>query len=144
MAKEGQIKKLIPFFDARVPASFPSPANDYLEETINLNEEFIKHPLSTFIFTSEGDSMIKAFIPPKACLLVDRSVTPKNGDIVLAVVNGEFTVKYFESTEFRCRLIPANEKYKPMEITEEMQMLVWGVVIKIIIDPKDVKYVCPC
>lgn len=137
-----QQRILIPFIDSRVPAGFPSPANDSLEEGVDLNEEFIKHPSSTFIFTTTGDSMINAFIPPKSCLLIDRSITPKNGDIVLAVVTGEFTIKYFEKTELRCRLVPANEKYKPIEITEEMQMQVWGVVTRIFIDPKDVKYVC--
>jgi len=130
---------LTPYFDLRVHAGFPSPANDYMEESINLNEAFINHPLSTFIVTTEGDSMIKAFIPHKSLLLVDKSLTPKNGDIVVAVVNGEFTVKFFERIGFRCRLLPANDRYKPIEITEEMQMQVWGVVIKIIIDPKDVK-----
>jgi DNA polymerase V len=144
MSFQPQKRVPIPFIDSRIPAGFPSPANDYLEETIDLNEEFINHPLSTFIFTSEGDSMIKAFIPPKACLLIDRSIIPKTGDIVLAVVNGEFTVKYFEKSAFKCRLLPANEKYKPIEITEEMQMQVWGVVIKIFIDPKDIKHVRPC
>lgn len=135
-------QRLIPFYDIRVPAGFPSPANDYLEKAIDLNDAFIKHPLSTFVFTTEGDSMTGAFIPTKSCLLIDRSVTPKNGDIVLAVVSGEFTVKFFEKTEFRCRLLPANDKYSPIDITEEMQMQVWGVVIKIIIDPKDTKNVC--
>jgi DNA polymerase V len=142
--KSAKGKILIPFIDARVAAGFPSPANDYLENAIDLNEEFIQHPLSTFIFTCSGDSMIGAFIPPKACLLIDRSVVAKSGDIVLAVVNGEFTVKYYERTAFKCRLVPANPAYKTIDITEEMEMQVWGVVIKIIIDPKDTRYVRPC
>lgn len=141
--RELESLRLIPFIDSRISAGFPSPANDYLEERINLNEEFIKHPLSTFIFTTEGDSMIGAFIPPKACLIVDRSVTPINGSIVLAVVNGEFTVKFLEKTGTCCRLLPANKKYKPLDITEEMQMQVWGVVTGIIIDPKDISNVRP-
>jgi len=134
----------ISFIDARVSTGFPSPANDYLEKSIDLNEEFIKHPLSTFIFTTEGDSMKDAFIPSRSCLLIDRSLIPKTGDIVLAVLNGEFTVKYYEKRESSCRLVPANKKYKAVEITQEMEMQVWGVVIKIITDPKDLKYVCPC
>lgn len=132
-------KRLIPFLDSRIPAGFPSPANDYLESAIDLNEAFIKHPFSTFVFSTEGDSMIRAFIPPKAMLLVDKSLTAQTGDIVVAVVSGEFTVKIFEQQAGRCRLLPANEKYKPIEITEEMEMQVWGVVIKIFIDPKDVQ-----
>jgi DNA polymerase V len=135
---------LIPFINSNIPAGFPSPANDYLEETIDLNKEFIQHPLSTFIITTEGDSMINAFIPNKAMLLVDKSVKPKSGDIVVAVVNGEFTVKFLEIKAFSCRLLPANDKYPPIKITEEMEMQIWGVVIKIIIDPKDVRHVRPC
>ena len=132
----------LPFYDAAIPAGFPSPANDYLEESINLNEEFIRHPLSTFLISTEGDSMIEAFIPHRSILLVDRSIKPQNGDIVVAVLNGEFTVKYLERTSKRCRLVPANEKFEPIEVTEEMQMQIWGVVIKIFIDPKDVRNVC--
>ncbi|RTL55963.1 MAG: translesion error-prone DNA polymerase V autoproteolytic subunit [Sphingobacteriales bacterium] len=129
----------LPYYQNKVKAGFPSPANDYLEERIDLNKELIRHPLSTFIIESEGDSMVNAFIPPKAKLLVDRSVTPKNGDIVLAVINGEFTVKYLKRNDFKCWLIPANKKYKEIEVTQEMDMQVWGVVIKIIVDPNDTR-----
>src|SRR6267154_1544760 len=100
------------YYNANVKAGFPSPAMDYLEERISLDKEFIKHPLSTFIIESSGDSMINAFIPPKAKLLVDRSITAKNGDIVLAVINGEFTVKYLKKNDFKCWLVPANSKYR--------------------------------
>src|SRR5688572_12420122 len=100
-----------------VPAGFPSPALDYQEERIDLNKCFVKHPLSTFMVECTGDSMINAFIPPKARLIVDRSLTPKNGDIVLAVVNGEFTVKFLQKNDYKCRLIPANRKYTEIEIT---------------------------
>ena len=129
----------IPYYTCKVKTGFPSPANDYLEERIDLNKELIKHPLATFIVESEGDSMKDAFIPPKAKLIIDRGITPRNGDIVLAVVNGEFTVKYLKKNPFKCWLIPANKKYKEMEITPEMEMQVWGVVTKIIIDPNDTR-----
>ncbi len=129
----------IPIFRSTVKAGFPSPANDYLEERIDLNKEIIKHPLSTFIIECEGDSMLNAFIPPKSRLVVDRSITPKNGDIVLAILNGDFTVKYLKKNQFKCWLIPANSKYKDIEITPEMEMQVWGVVIQILINPNDTK-----
>ena len=129
----------IMYYRANVPAGFPSPALDYLEERIDLNKELIKHPLSTFIVDCEGTSMINAFIPPKARLVVDKSITPKNGDIVLAVLNGEFTVKYLKKNEHKCWLVPANKKYKEIEITAEMNMQVWGVVVAILINPNDVK-----
>jgi len=126
-------------FSASVPAGFPSPATDYLEERIDLSKELIKHPLSTFLVQSEGDSMINAFIPPKALLLVDRSITPQNGDIVLAVLNGDFTVKFLKKNNLKCWLVPANSKYREMEITEEMNMQIWGVVISVISDPKNLR-----
>ena len=130
---------LIPYIDFKIPAGFPSPANDYVEERIDLNKEFIKHPLSTFIIDSSGDSMINAFIPPKAKLIIDRSLTPKNGDIVLAVVNGEFTIKYYKKNEFKCWLVPANSKYKETEINGDMEMQIWGVVTLILSNPNDIK-----
>lgn len=129
----------VQLFNNSVPAGFPSPAMDYMEERIDLNKEYIKHPLSTFIVSSEGLSMINAFIPPKARLIVDRSVTAKNGDIVLAVLNGEWTVKYFIKNDYKCWLRPANSKFPDIEISEEMNMQVWGVVTTILIDTKDVK-----
>lgn len=125
-------------FSIKVPAGFPSPAMDYMEERIDLNKEFIRHPLSTFMIECEGTSMINAFIPPKARLIVDRSLTAKNGDIVLALVNGEWTVKYLFKNDFKCWLRPANSKFPDIEITPEMNMEIWGVVTTILIDPKDV------
>ena len=125
------------YFDFKIPAGFPSPAADYMEERIDLNKELIKHPLSTFIVECEGDSMINAFIPHRARLIVDRSLTAKNGSVVVAVLNGEFTVKYFKKNERKCWLVPANRKFKEIEITPEMEMQVWGVVTTIIILPGD-------
>ena len=127
----------------KVPAGFPSPAMDCTEERIDLNKEFIKHPLSTFIIESSGYSMINAFIPPKARLIVDRSLSPKNGDIVLAVLNGEFTVKFLKKNNYKCWLVPANSKFKEIEIPAEMEMQIWGVVTHIITNPNDVRSSMP-
>ena len=132
-------KSNILYFDFKVPAGFPSPAMDYKQKRIDLNEELVKHPLSTFFIECEGTSMIDAFIPPKARLLIDRSITAKNGDIILAIVNGEFTVKYLRKNEHKCWLVPANRKYKEIEITADMEFNVWGVVTSIIVNPNDVK-----
>jgi DNA polymerase V len=129
----------IVYYDFKVPAGFPSPALDYIEKRIDLNEEFIKHPLATFMCQTEGLSMINAFIPHKAKLIIDRSLNPKNGDIVLATLNGEFTVKFLKKNQYKCWLCPANSKFPPIEITEEMNMQVWGVVTHIITDVNDVK-----
>ncbi|KAA9037308.1 translesion error-prone DNA polymerase V autoproteolytic subunit [Ginsengibacter hankyongi] len=132
-------KSSILIFEGKVPTGFPSPAMDYMEKRIDLNEVLIKHPLSTFICESEGLSMINAFIPPRAKLIVDRSITPKNGDIVLASINGEFTVKYLKKNDFKCWLCPANSTFKDIEITEEMDMQVFGVVTTILITPNEIK-----
>ncbi len=118
---------------------FPSPAMDYMEDRIDLNKELMPHPLSTFIFKYEGDAMINAFIPPRALLLVDRSVTAKTGDIVLAVIDGEYTVRYLQKNDFKCKLIAANRKYKDIEVTFEMNMTVWGVVTAVISKPNELK-----
>lgn len=127
------------YINASVPAGFPSPATDYLEERIDLNKVLIKNALSTFIVESTGNSMINAFIPPKAKLIVDKSITPKNGDIIVAVLNGEFTVKYLKKNDLKCWLVAANPKYLNIEITPEMDFCVWGVVTSIIVNPKDTR-----
>jgi DNA polymerase V len=129
----------IALITGKVPAGFPSPALDYAEERIDLTKILIANPLATFIIQCTGDSMVNAFIPPKALLVVDRSITPENGDIVVAVVNGEFTVKYLRKNAFKCWLVPGNRHYPEIEVTPEMNMQVWGVVTYIITDTKDVR-----
>ena len=106
-------KTFITFFDASVQAGFPSPATDYIEERIDLNQLLMKSRSATFFIKVEGVFMIGAFIPPKALLIVDRSVNPANGDIIVAVVNGEFTVKRLVKTQAGLFLTPENKKYKP-------------------------------
>lgn len=122
------------YYEAAIPAGFPSPALDYLEERIDLDKELIPHPLSTFIVECTGDSMIGAFIPSKARLVVDRSLTATNGSIVVAILNGEFTVKFLRKNDHACWLVPANSKYPEIKITADMDMQVWGVVTYIITD----------
>ena len=126
-------------YEVPVQAGFPSPALDYMEERIDLNKVFVPNPLATFIIECRGDSMINAFIPPKAKLIVDRSLTPKNGDIVLAELDGEFTVKFLKKNDFRCWLIPANSKYREIEISGDTVLNIWGVVTAVITETKDVR-----
>ena len=133
---------MIPFMDISVPAGFPSPAADYAEERINLNNFLIRHPEATFVVKCSGNSMINAFIPPTCYLVIDRSLKATNGDIVLAYINGEFTVKYLQINDYKCRLIPANRKYKEIEIADESELKIWGVVVHIISNPKDFRHVC--
>lgn len=126
---------VVTYFNSNVPAGFPSPAADYMEDQIDLNKLLISHPSATFFIKVKGDSMKDAYIPDGATLIVDKSIKPQNNYIVLAVVNGEFTIKRFIRNSSGIRLMPANEKYKPIPITEGMEFSVWGTVTKIIIDP---------
>ncbi len=127
------------YYETAVPAGFPSPALDYMEDRIDLTQELIPHPNSTFIVECTGDSMIGAFISSKAKLIVDRSLTPVNGNIVVAVLNGEFTVKFMRKNDHACWLVPANSKYPEIKITADMEMQVWGVVTYIITDTQEVR-----
>ena len=120
---------------------FPSPAADYAEDRISLDKEVIRHPNATFFATMEGDSMVNAFIPPGALLVIDRSLTPRNMDIVLAIVRGEFTIRYLKKNDFKAWLIPANSKLREQLITPEMEMEIRGVVIRIVTDPKTLPHV---
>lgn len=132
---------LIPLLNVAVPAGFPSPALDYLEERIDLAKQLAPHPLSTFYVHVQGDSMIDACIPPHAILVVDKSLEAKSGDIVVAYLNGDFTVKYILIEKSTCMLVAANKqkKYPSIEITEEMEVCVWGVVTNVIIDTKHIR-----
>lgn len=121
-----------------VPAGFPSPAADYLEEEIDFNQYLKPRPNATFVIRVKGDSMIDAHIPDNALLIVDKSLKPSNNSIIIAVVDNEFTVKRLIKNSSGIRLMPANNKYKPIQITEDTDFRVWGVVTQIIIDAKTV------
>ena len=132
---------LIPLIDFKIPAGFPSPAMDYIEDRIDLAKQLAPHPLSTYYSYSEGDSMLDACIPPNSILVIDKSLTAKSGDIVIAYLNGGYTVKYIKFEGDKCFLIPANKKkkYPTIEVTEEMEMIVWGVVTNVVIDTKNIR-----
>lgn len=131
----------LPLIEFRVPAGFPSPAMDYIEERIDLAKQLAPHPLSTFYCYSEGDSMIDACIPPNSILVVDKSLTARSGDIVVAYINGGYTVKYIKFENGKCFLIPSNKKkkYPITEVSEEMEMIIWGVVTNVVIDTKNIR-----
>src|SRR5205085_6619185 len=103
-------KVLIPFVDTKVKAGFPSPAQDYIEQKLDLNEHLIKHPSSTFVIKTDGDSMRDEGINNKCLLLVDRSLDYKNNCIVIACMNGEFTVKKIGKIKGKDYLISANKE----------------------------------
>ena len=122
------------FFDTSVPAGFPSPADDFLERKLDLNEYLIKNPTATFFVRVRGSSMIQAGIFSEDILVVDRSLEPQNNMIVVAVLDGEFTVKRIQTSRNQICLIAENRNYKPIKITEEMKFEVWGVVTGVIKD----------
>lgn len=119
---------LISFFDVCVPAGFPSPAQDYLDSKIDLNEKLIQHPSATFLIRIEGDSMIGEGILPGSIAIIDRAINPESGKVVLAVLDGEFTVKKLLKKSGNFYLMPANKKYKPIEVLAGQDFQVWGVV----------------
>ena len=125
-------------FLGAVPAGFPSPAGDYMEERISLDKKLILHPAATFLFRVTGESMIRAFMPPNCRVVVDRLIKERHGSIVLAVVNGEFTVKRLVIEGTQKYLMPENPHYKPILLSEEMNATVWGVVTYIITNAKEV------
>ncbi len=121
-----------PLFLESVSAGFPSPADDYLERRLDLNEHLIKNPASTFFVRVNGDSMINAGIYSGDILVVDRSLDPKDGNIIIAVVDGDLTVKRLSITKNRISLMPENPKFNRLDITSEMNFEVWGVVRSVI------------
>ena len=113
-------------------AGFPSPAEEYLQDSLDFNRDLIKHPESTFYGRVCGDSMIDAGINDGDIAVIDKAREAHNGSIVVAYINNEFTIKYLDTThkeEGYIELRPANDKYKPIRIDEGDDFEVWGVVV---------------
>ncbi len=123
------ILSAIPFYSQAVPAGFPSPADDFLEFDLSLDKKLIKHPSATFFVRVSGTSMINAKIFDGSILLVDRAEKIKNGDIVLAVVDGDFTVKRYREIDGVVFLFPENTSMRPIKIFEGSESYVWGKVM---------------
>ncbi|CAM2812258.1 LexA family protein [Legionella worsleiensis] len=129
---EGSFSYKIPLYASTVRAGFPSPADDYIETHLDLNEYVIKHPAATFFVTASGDSMKDAGIASGDMLVVDRSLEATHGKIVIAAVNGELTVKRLSRTAGKVQLLPENNQYQPIEITGDEDLVIWGVVTHVI------------
>ncbi|MBN2706787.1 MAG: translesion error-prone DNA polymerase V autoproteolytic subunit [Deltaproteobacteria bacterium] len=121
-----------PFFLMPVSAGFPSPADDYIENRLDLNKHLIQHPAATFFVKARGDSMIEAGIHSGDILIVDRALEATDKRVVIAVIDGELTVKRIRIFEGKIFLLPANQDYSPTEITEAMNFEIWGVVTNVI------------
>jgi DNA polymerase V len=129
---EQKTKVVRPLFTCGVSAGFPSPADDHIDRKLDLNELLIQHPVATFFVRVTGDSMKDAGINHGDILVVDRSLEATSGKIVIAIVNGELTVKRFVQNHTSCQLVAANSNYPPVEITEDTEFSVWGVVTSVI------------
>jgi len=122
----------LPLAVETVAAGFPSPADDYVEVGIDLNEQLIAHPSSTFFLRVSGDSMVGAGIHHGDLLIVDRSVEPRPGRIVVAVIEGAFTLKRLARHQGRLRLEAAHPAYPPLELRDADDTRLWGVAIQVI------------
>jgi DNA polymerase V len=117
-----------PLYLSAVAAGFPSPADDYVDRKLDLHEHLVKNHAATFFLRAAGDSMKDAGILDGDLLVVDRSVEAGNGSIVIAAVGGELTVKYLSHKDGRIWLVPANDEYPELDVTEQEDALIWGVV----------------
>jgi DNA polymerase V len=128
-----QTKQLkLPIFTSNISAGFPSPADDFVDQKLDLNQYLVPHPQSTFFVKVQGESMIDAGICSGDMLVVDRSLQPKSGNVIIAVVDGEFTVKRFVRKGKHIQLIPENKDFEPIEITDQLEFSIWGVVTNVI------------
>jgi DNA polymerase V len=121
-----------PLIGAKVPAGFPSPAQDYIEGLLDLNEHLIKHPAATFFMYADGFSMTGAGINPGDLLIVDRALEATSNKIVVAIIDGELTLKRLLIDHGQYWLVPENEDFQPIAITEDMDFIVWGIVTFVI------------
>ena len=115
-----------------IHAGFPSPATDYMTQAIDLNRELVRHPAATFYGRVVGDSMIDAGVEEGDILVIDRSLDPRDGDMAVCFIDGEFTLKYLKFREDGMVLVPANDRYPSIEVTGDTDFKMWGVVTYVI------------
>ncbi len=118
----------LPYADEGIQAGFPSPAQDHMNESIDLNREIVKHPASTFYGRVSGNSMIDEGIEPGDIIVIDRSLEPADGDLAVCAIDGEFTLKRISLQPNAVWLIPSNESFDPILVTPDCRFEIWGVV----------------
>ncbi len=130
----GRKKKKIklPLYSSKVSAGFPSPADDFVDKTLDLNDLVIKHPQATFFVRVSGNSMINAGIKDGDILVVDRSLEPKENSVVIASIDGEFLLKRIKKKGEKLFLYPESSDFNPIEIKDDMECEIWGVVTYVI------------
>jgi DNA polymerase V len=121
-----------PLFSSTISAGFPSPADEFIEVKLDLNELLVKHPVATFFMRVSGNSRQDCGIQDGDILIVDRSLTPTNGKIVIAIIDGQLTVKRLKKTKNKIYFMPENENFSVPEIKPENEIYIWGVVTYII------------
>ena len=127
-----EIELKLQIISGGISAGFPSPADDFIDSSIDLNKELIKNPSSTFFGKVKGDSMKDAGIHNGDLLIIDKSINPQDGKIAVCFIDGEFTIKKIKLEKDCCWLIPANESYQPIKVTSDNNFLIWGMVINVI------------
>lgn len=125
-------KQRLPLYSSKIHAGFPSPADDYQDKKLDLNEFLIKHPTATFFVKVKGESMINAGIHSGDILIVDRSIEPKNNQIVVAVVDGDFTVKRVQKKAGKLFLVSENPEFSAIEVSQSCDFEIWGAVLHVI------------
>ena len=137
MNKENKLEFFIPkkengigqwLAEEGISAGFPSPADDFKEIRISLDKELVKNKDATFYARVDGDSMIGAGLEDGDLLVIDRSLNPENGKIAVCLIDGDFTVKRIKKEKNKLFLVPENKKYKKLEIKEESELIIWGIV----------------
>ena len=127
-----RIRLKLPLYDNGISAGFPSPADDFLDTSIDLNKELIKNKSTTFFARVKGSSMVGAGIDDGDLLIIDKSIKPKSNDIAVCFIDGDFTVKRIDITKDIIWLVAENKKYKPIKVTADNDFTIWGIVINII------------
>ncbi len=123
---------MLPFVNEGISAGFPSPALDFVDLSIDLNKHLIKHPSATFYGRVKGESLKNAGVSDGDLLVIDRSLEPINGKIAVCFIDGEFTAKRIKKSKLELWLMPENDDYEPIKITEDNNFVVWGVVTHVI------------
>lgn len=129
---ETSIELSLPIVESGISAGFPSPADDFIDVSIDLNKELIKHPNSTFYGRVRGDSMIGAGLSDGDLLIIDKSLEPKDNKIAVCFIDGEFTVKRIKIVKGGVNLVAENDAYAPIRVTEDNDFIVWGIVTTVI------------
>jgi DNA polymerase V len=127
---ENQIE--LPYISSGIKAGFPSPAADFDESKISLDNVLVKNKEATFYAKASGNSMIGAGIDDGDILVIDRSIEPQNNKIAVCFIDGEFTIKRIKIENEDVYLMPENKNYKPIQISEENNLIIWGIVTYVI------------